>query len=103
MDIGKGDWVECVDPWDYTHVTKGAIYVAAEIDADCDACEECGSTIGVGLVSVADPEAGCLWCAGCQFRPIYRPRESTLIADLTKTPQFVGIVTHAGFHVLDID
>ncbi len=84
MDIGPGDWVECVNP-EAEGIRYGSLYCVCDAgDADYG-CETCGEKFWVDLIGVpADPDYG--WCCGCEVRPIYRPRNSTLIADLTKTP-----------------
>lgn len=94
MDIGRGDWVEYVgsgpDVPDYVKIKgsapeKGSIWRVAD----------CGKYCGLAWVlceGQAHPgEIDPLWrhvpgWDARAYRPIYRPRNSTLIADLTKTP-----------------
>jgi hypothetical protein len=72
--IGKGDWVQCIDPAcdggaDADGILCGNVYVVAYLTPD-DLCEKCGDA-GPGFEVVGTPPSddGSSWCA-CQFRPL---------------------------------
>jgi hypothetical protein len=85
MNIGQGDWVECIDdsPGKYqckAEIAKGQIYCidaldTTSFDIPC-----------VQLVGKTDPYLE-LWWGVHRFRPIYRP--SNLIENLLKEPCLV--------------
>lgn len=80
--IGPGDWVECINPL-ATSIAYGALYCVEEVEVNDRLPCECGCVVGVELAGdVRDPFS--MWCAGCEVRPIYRPK-STFI-DTLKQP-----------------
>ena len=74
MDIGPGDWVECVDASDSPHhllscpLVLGAMYLVVELHP-----EDAAGEVGVETRSI--PER--IFRAS-RFRPIYRPKESLI-------------------------
>lgn len=83
MDIGPGDWVECIAPVGLRspvqpEVIGGNIYQVEGIEphARCGRCKTFDHP-GLHLVNVPRWPAGH---AGCHFRPIYRPKQSIIEA-----------------------
>lgn len=85
-EIDVGDFVECMRGDEHPKapgiaLNEGAIYQVGWLGDG-----QYKGRAGDGLRVVNDPlPKNCAWRVE-DFRPIYRPRNSTLIADLTKTP-----------------
>lgn len=89
MDIGKGDWVECVSEWPPV-TSVHSVYIVEEVGNpnDFNPCAACGSLIALALRGVPIVD-GMWWCGNCEMRPIYRPKhsfENLLKAPAPKTP-----------------
>jgi hypothetical protein len=87
MDIGPGDFVECVGPcgcpdadFTATDLVKGAVYRCTEVGHDGHG--------GPAIWLAEFPNPSDCFCPG-HFRPIRRPK-SGAFDDLLKVPDLVG-------------
>lgn len=85
MDIGVGDWVECVetDPCPtYGHLTVvGGIYCVEEVDPTDGtpwACDLHGECLAGGLRFVGHSVKPNYFFCEASFRPIYRPKQELI-------------------------
>lgn len=80
MDIGVGDFMECIDPitnegLPVEFFSVGSLYcVEAILPAeDFEACTSCGAD-GPGLRFVGEPHLETAQCE-CSFKPVFRRRD----------------------------
>jgi hypothetical protein len=82
MDIGKGDWVECVGHWPHIGLSLGSIWLCEgilDLGAGADDCYACGDRSPTLILrGLPCPELGG-WCH-CGFTLIYRPKASIIEA-----------------------
>lgn len=73
--IGPGDWVEYILPG--VSIPFGSVHLVTRL-LRCGECPACGDA-GPGIALRGfDHSTGYGFCAGCEVRPIYRPKQSLI-------------------------